>query len=53
MSITRYQPGKRMSQAVKHGNTVYLAGQVHVTDLSMTEVAAHTGAGAACLETSR
>ena len=28
MSITRYQPGKRMSQAVKHGNTVYLAGQV-------------------------
>ena len=28
MSITRYQPGKRMSQAVVHGNTVYLAGQV-------------------------
>ncbi len=28
MSITRLQPGKRMSQAVKHGNTVYLAGQV-------------------------
>ncbi|MBN9316658.1 MAG: RidA family protein [Devosia sp.] len=28
MSITRYQPGKRMSMAVKHGNTVYLAGQV-------------------------
>ncbi|MEQ1768302.1 MAG: RidA family protein [Devosia sp.] len=28
MTITRLQPGKRMSQAVKHGNTVYLAGQV-------------------------
>ena len=28
MSITRYEPGKRMSQAVVHGNTVYLAGQV-------------------------
>ena len=28
MTITRYQPGKRMSQAVAHGNTVYLAGQV-------------------------
>ena len=28
MTITRIQPGKRMSQAVKHGNTVYLAGQV-------------------------
>jgi enamine deaminase RidA (YjgF/YER057c/UK114 family) len=28
MTITRFQPGKRMSQAVRHGNTVYLAGQV-------------------------
>ena len=28
MTITRLQSGKRMSQAVKHGNTVYLAGQV-------------------------
>ena len=28
MTITRLQPGKRMSQAVKHNNTVYLAGQV-------------------------
>ena len=28
MSITRQQPGKRLSQAVIHGNTVYLAGQV-------------------------
>jgi enamine deaminase RidA (YjgF/YER057c/UK114 family) len=28
MSITRIQPGPRMSKAVIHGNTVYLAGQV-------------------------
>ena len=28
MSITRINPGPRMSKAVIHGNTVYLAGQV-------------------------
>ncbi|HEY3066373.1 MAG TPA: RidA family protein [Methylomirabilota bacterium] len=28
MSVKRIQPGPRMSQAVVHGNTVYLAGQV-------------------------
>jgi enamine deaminase RidA (YjgF/YER057c/UK114 family) len=28
MSIRRIQPGPRMTQAVVHGNTVYLAGQV-------------------------
>ncbi|ALN73822.1 MULTISPECIES: RidA family protein [unclassified Aureimonas] len=28
MSIRRIQPGRRMSGAVVHGNTVYLAGQV-------------------------
>ena len=28
MSIQRLQPGARMSQAVVHGDTVYLAGQV-------------------------
>lgn len=28
MTITRYHVGPRMSQAVRHGNTVYLAGQV-------------------------
>lgn len=28
MTITRFQIGPRMSQAVRHGNTVYLAGQV-------------------------
>ena len=30
MSITRLDVGPRMSQAVIHGNTVYLAGQVAV-----------------------
>ena len=28
MSLRRIEPGKRMSQAVVHGATVYLAGQV-------------------------
>lgn len=28
MSIQRFETGPRMSQAVVHGNTVYLAGQV-------------------------
>ena len=28
MTIRRIEPGKRMSGAVVHGNTVYLAGQV-------------------------
>ncbi|MBA5777195.1 RidA family protein [Stappia sp. F7233] len=28
MAIHRIEPGPRMSQAVIHGNTVYLAGQV-------------------------
>jgi enamine deaminase RidA (YjgF/YER057c/UK114 family) len=28
MSVTRHTVGPRMSQAVVHGNTVYLAGQV-------------------------
>ncbi len=28
MTIQRIQPGPRMSKAVVHGNTIYLAGQV-------------------------
>lgn len=28
MSVTRHDKGPRLSQAVVHGNTVYLAGQV-------------------------
>ncbi|WJT01107.1 RidA family protein [Novosphingobium humi] len=27
MTITRIEPGKRMSQAVIHGDTIYLSGQ--------------------------
>jgi len=32
MSITRIEVGPRMSQAVVHGNTVYVAGQVALGD---------------------
>ena len=28
MSITRYEPGKRFAQAVRHNDTLYIAGQV-------------------------
>ncbi|WP_196259539.1 RidA family protein [Pelagibacterium limicola] len=38
MSITRIQPGARMSQAVKYGNTVYLAGQVAEDEFATIEV---------------
>ena len=31
MTITRYQPGKRLAAAVKHNNTLYLSGQVAET----------------------
>jgi enamine deaminase RidA (YjgF/YER057c/UK114 family) len=37
MSIRRIEPGKRMSQAVVHGDTVYLAGQVGEPGKSVTE----------------
>ncbi|MCG8490270.1 MAG: RidA family protein [Sneathiellales bacterium] len=36
MTIERIQPGSRMSQAVIHGNTVYLAGQVGAPGESVT-----------------
>jgi enamine deaminase RidA (YjgF/YER057c/UK114 family) len=36
MSIERIGAGSRMSQAVIHGNTVYLAGQVGVAGESVT-----------------
>ena len=36
-SITRLSPGPRMSQAVIHGNTVYLAGQVGEAGASVAE----------------
>ena len=40
MDIRRLQPGKRMSQAVVHGHTVYLAGQV--ADDASQDVAGQT-----------
>lgn len=36
MTITRIQAGTRMSQAVVHGDTVYLAGQVGAPGKSVT-----------------
>jgi len=41
MSIRRIDPGPRMSQAVIHGGTVYLAGQV-AQDAAATSVADQT-----------
>ncbi|HMA50906.1 MAG TPA: RidA family protein [Magnetospirillaceae bacterium] len=37
MAITRIDPGPRMSEAVIHGNTIYLAGQVGAPGGSVTE----------------
>ncbi|PZU10212.1 RidA family protein [Sphingomonas sp.] len=37
MPITRIEQGPRMSQAVIHGDTVYLAGQVGAPGASVTE----------------
>ena len=37
MTIRRIEPGPRMSQAVVHGNTVYLAGQVGAPGASVAE----------------
>lgn len=37
MTIRRIEPGKRMSQAVIHGDTVYLAGQVGTPGATVTE----------------
>lgn len=37
MSIRRIEAGQRMTQAVVHGNTVYLAGQVGKPGESVTE----------------
>lgn len=37
MSIQRLDSGSRMSQAVIHGNTVYLAGQVGTAGASVAE----------------
>jgi enamine deaminase RidA (YjgF/YER057c/UK114 family) len=37
MNIQRFQAGPRMSQAVVHGDTVYLAGQVGAPGESVTK----------------
>jgi enamine deaminase RidA (YjgF/YER057c/UK114 family) len=37
MTITRIDPGPRMSEAVIHGNTIYLAGQVGAPGGTVTE----------------
>jgi enamine deaminase RidA (YjgF/YER057c/UK114 family) len=37
MTIRRIEPGKRMSQAVVHGDTVYLAGQVGAPGKSVAD----------------
>jgi enamine deaminase RidA (YjgF/YER057c/UK114 family) len=37
MTITRFDAGARMSQAVVHNNTVYLAGQVAAPGASVEE----------------
>lgn len=37
MTIRRIEPGKRMSGAVVHGNTVYLAGQVGTAGDDVTQ----------------
>ena len=41
MTIERFEPGARMAQAVVHGDTVYLAGQV-AADTVGTGVTAQT-----------
>lgn len=38
MTITRIDPGKRLAGAVKHGNTLYLSGQVADTETGSVEV---------------
>lgn len=37
MTITRFEPGARMSQAVVHGDTIYLAGQVGTEGADIAE----------------
>ncbi|MBI4921280.1 MAG: RidA family protein [Devosia nanyangense] len=38
MTITRIEPGKRLSAAVRHGNTLYVAGQTADTDTGSIEL---------------
>lgn len=43
MTITRIESGPRMSQAVVHGNTVYLAGQIATGDTAADQTRAILG----------
>lgn len=38
MTITRYEPGKRFAAAVRHNDTLYIAGQVADTFTGSVEV---------------
>jgi len=38
VTITRYEPGKRFAQAVRHNDTLYVAGQVAETLTGSVEV---------------
>ncbi len=38
MTITRFEPGKRLAAAVRHNDTLYLAGQVADTATGSIEV---------------
>ena len=38
MTITRFKPGKRLAAAVRHNDTLYLAGQVADTSTGSVEV---------------
>ena len=38
MTITRFEPGKRLAGAVRHNDTVYVAGQVADTENGSIEV---------------
>lgn len=38
MTITRFDPGKRFAAAVRHNDTVYIAGQVADTPTASVEV---------------
>lgn len=48
MSITRINQGSRMSEAVMHGDTIYLAGQVGAPGQDITE---QTGTVLAAIDT--
>ncbi|MHB1110152.1 MAG: RidA family protein [Devosia sp.] len=38
MTITRFEPGKRLAAAVRHNDTLYIAGQVADTETGSVEV---------------